>query len=134
MRTSARNHFTGQITEVKPGAVNDEVALRNFVSAYPDTQSAGEAVGVLGCGEDDGVGVLNGCADRGDGGRHVCAVGIEEGNVAELSEDLEMYASRREEGRGLQQEQVAGADAEAAGDGEDAVERTHFKMIAGECI
>ena len=28
MRTSARNHFTGQITEVKPGAVNDEVTLR----------------------------------------------------------------------------------------------------------
>lgn len=28
MRTSARNHFTGQITEVKTGAVNDEVTLR----------------------------------------------------------------------------------------------------------
>ncbi|WP_109477301.1 TOBE domain-containing protein [Paraburkholderia sp. C35] len=28
MRTSARNHFTGQITEVKHGAVNDEVTLR----------------------------------------------------------------------------------------------------------
>lgn len=28
MRTSARNHFTGQITEVKTGAVNDEVILR----------------------------------------------------------------------------------------------------------
>lgn len=26
MRTSARNHFTGQITEVKPGAVNDEIS------------------------------------------------------------------------------------------------------------
>lgn len=28
MRTSARNHFTGQVTEVKGGAVNDEIALR----------------------------------------------------------------------------------------------------------
>jgi molybdate transport system regulatory protein len=28
MRTSARNHFAGQITEVKTGAVNDEVTLR----------------------------------------------------------------------------------------------------------
>ncbi|WP_133646397.1 TOBE domain-containing protein [Paraburkholderia flava] len=28
MRTSARNHFTGQVTEVKAGAVNDEIALR----------------------------------------------------------------------------------------------------------
>jgi molybdate transport system regulatory protein len=28
MRTSARNHFTGQITAVKAGAVNDEVTLR----------------------------------------------------------------------------------------------------------
>ncbi|KWF30908.1 TOBE domain-containing protein [Burkholderia pseudomultivorans] len=28
MRTSARNHFTGQINAVKPGAVNDEITLR----------------------------------------------------------------------------------------------------------
>jgi molybdopterin-binding protein len=28
MRTSARNHFVGQVTAVKPGAVNDEVTLR----------------------------------------------------------------------------------------------------------
>ncbi|WP_296659716.1 molybdopterin-binding protein [Paraburkholderia sp.] len=28
MRTSARNHFTGQISAVKAGAVNDEVTLR----------------------------------------------------------------------------------------------------------
>lgn len=28
MRTSARNHFTGQIASVKHGAVNDEVTLR----------------------------------------------------------------------------------------------------------
>ncbi|PCE23301.1 transporter [Paraburkholderia acidicola] len=28
MRTSARNHFVGQVTEVKTGAVNDEIALR----------------------------------------------------------------------------------------------------------
>ncbi|ATF89842.1 TOBE domain-containing protein [Burkholderia gladioli] len=28
MRTSARNHFVGQIVDVKPGAVNDEVTLR----------------------------------------------------------------------------------------------------------
>ncbi|SEJ09411.1 TOBE domain-containing protein [Paraburkholderia diazotrophica] len=28
MRTSARNHFAGQITAVKTGAVNDEITLR----------------------------------------------------------------------------------------------------------
>ena len=28
MRTSARNHFTGQVSAVKPGAVNDEITLR----------------------------------------------------------------------------------------------------------
>ncbi|CAG4886264.1 TOBE domain-containing protein [Paraburkholderia saeva] len=28
MRTSARNHFSGQVTSVKAGAVNDEVSLR----------------------------------------------------------------------------------------------------------
>ena len=28
MQTSARNQFTGQITEVKKGAVNDEITLR----------------------------------------------------------------------------------------------------------
>jgi molybdate transport system regulatory protein len=28
MKTSARNHFVGEITEVKHGAVNDEVVLR----------------------------------------------------------------------------------------------------------
>ncbi|MEM5339970.1 TOBE domain-containing protein [Paraburkholderia azotifigens] len=28
MRTSARNHFAGQVTAVKNGAVNDEVTLR----------------------------------------------------------------------------------------------------------
>lgn len=28
MRTSARNHFTGNFTEVKAGAVNDEITLR----------------------------------------------------------------------------------------------------------
>lgn len=28
MRTSARNHFAGQLTDVKTGAVNDEVTLR----------------------------------------------------------------------------------------------------------
>lgn len=28
MRTSARNHFTGEVSAVKPGAVNDEITLR----------------------------------------------------------------------------------------------------------
>ncbi|WP_175749279.1 TOBE domain-containing protein [Burkholderia pyrrocinia] len=28
MRTSARNHFAGRISAVKPGAVNDEITLR----------------------------------------------------------------------------------------------------------
>ena len=28
MRTSARNHFSGRVTSVKAGAVNDEIALR----------------------------------------------------------------------------------------------------------
>lgn len=28
MRTSARNYFTGNVTEVKAGAVNDEITLR----------------------------------------------------------------------------------------------------------
>ena len=28
MRTSARNHFAGQVGAVKPGAVNDEITLR----------------------------------------------------------------------------------------------------------
>ena len=28
MRTSARNHFVGQVTAVKPGVVNDEITLR----------------------------------------------------------------------------------------------------------
>jgi molybdate transport system regulatory protein len=28
MRTSARNHFTGEVTAVKHGAVNDEITLR----------------------------------------------------------------------------------------------------------
>lgn len=28
MRTSARNHFTGNVTEVNAGAVNDEITLR----------------------------------------------------------------------------------------------------------
>jgi molybdopterin-binding protein len=28
MRTSARNHFVGQVIDVKPGAVNDEITLR----------------------------------------------------------------------------------------------------------
>ncbi|PXW15447.1 TOBE domain-containing protein [Paraburkholderia caballeronis] len=28
MRTSARNHFNGQVSAVKPGAVNDEITLR----------------------------------------------------------------------------------------------------------
>lgn len=28
MRTSARNHFTGQVSAVKAGAVNDEITLR----------------------------------------------------------------------------------------------------------
>lgn len=28
MRTSARNHFTGQVSAVKTGAVNDEITLR----------------------------------------------------------------------------------------------------------
>ncbi|MEM5385805.1 TOBE domain-containing protein [Paraburkholderia phymatum] len=28
MRTSARNHFAGQVTAVKTGAVNDEITLR----------------------------------------------------------------------------------------------------------
>ena len=28
MRTSARNHFVGQVTDVKTGAVNDEITLR----------------------------------------------------------------------------------------------------------
>jgi len=28
MRTSARNHFTGRISAVEPGAVNDEITLR----------------------------------------------------------------------------------------------------------
>jgi len=29
MRTSARNHFTGQVSAVKTGAVNDEITLRD---------------------------------------------------------------------------------------------------------
>ncbi|MGF6774693.1 molybdate transport system regulatory protein [Paraburkholderia sp. GAS199] len=29
MKTSARNHFAGEVTEVKHGAVNDEVILRS---------------------------------------------------------------------------------------------------------
>ncbi|MGI4860918.1 MAG: TOBE domain-containing protein [Janthinobacterium lividum] len=29
MRTSARNHFSGKVTEVKQGAVNDEILLRS---------------------------------------------------------------------------------------------------------
>jgi molybdate transport system regulatory protein len=29
MRTSARNHFVGQVTDVKAGAVNDEITLRS---------------------------------------------------------------------------------------------------------
>lgn len=28
MRTSARNHFPGQVSAVKAGAVNDEITLR----------------------------------------------------------------------------------------------------------
>lgn len=28
MRTSARNHFDGQVSALKPGAVNDEITLR----------------------------------------------------------------------------------------------------------
>ena len=28
MRTSARNHFSGEVSAVKPGAVNDEITLR----------------------------------------------------------------------------------------------------------
>ncbi|MCY0386119.1 TOBE domain-containing protein [Robbsia sp. Bb-Pol-6] len=29
MRTSARNHFSGKVTDVKQGAVNDEILLRS---------------------------------------------------------------------------------------------------------
>ncbi|WP_414448220.1 molybdopterin-binding protein [Burkholderia sp. 22PA0099] len=53
MRTSARNHFVGQIVEVKPGAVNDEVTLRAddgleivAIVTHGSAQSLGLAAGV----------------------------------------------------------------------------------------
>ena len=91
-------------------------------------------MGVLGRGEDDRVGCLDRCAERGDGGRQVGAVGVEERDAAEVGEDFEAHLCASEDGRALQQEQVGGAGAEAAKDGEDAEGRTHFKMIANESI
>jgi molybdate transport system regulatory protein len=54
MRTSARNHFAGQITAVKNGAVNDEVTLR--------TQDGLEIVAVITHGSASSLGLAAGKA------------------------------------------------------------------------
>jgi hypothetical protein len=88
-------------------------------------ECAGKAVGVLGRGDDDGVGVLDGGAKCGDGGWDVCAVWIEKWDVAERRKAFHTHVSAREEGSGLKQEQVGGASAETAGNREDAEGRAH---------
>jgi molybdopterin-binding protein len=52
MRTSARNHFAGQVTAVKNGAVNDEVTLR--------TQDGLEIVAVITHGSASSLGLAAG--------------------------------------------------------------------------
>jgi molybdate transport system regulatory protein len=53
MKTSARNHFTGTVSALRPGAVNDEVELRMAnghrivaVVTHESTEALGLAVGV----------------------------------------------------------------------------------------
>jgi molybdopterin-binding protein len=51
MKTSARNHFSGEVTEIKSGAVNDEITLRVdgttivAVVTQESTKTLGLAVG-----------------------------------------------------------------------------------------
>ena len=50
MRTSARNHFAGQVSAVKTGAVNDEITLRtqdglDIVAVITHGSAAGLAAG-----------------------------------------------------------------------------------------
>jgi len=52
MRTSARNHFAGQVTAVKAGAVNDEITLR--------TQDGLEIVAVITHGSVSSLGLAAG--------------------------------------------------------------------------
>ncbi|MHB9833521.1 TOBE domain-containing protein [Paraburkholderia terrae] len=52
MRTSARNHFAGQVTAVKAGAVNDEITLR--------TQDGLEIVAVITHGSASSLGLAAG--------------------------------------------------------------------------
>jgi len=52
MRTSARNHFTGSVTEVKTGAVNDEITLR--------TQNGLDIVAVITHGSASSLGLAAG--------------------------------------------------------------------------
>jgi molybdate transport system regulatory protein len=52
MRTSARNHFVGQVTEVEAGAVNDEVTLR--------TQDGLEIVAIVTHGSAAALGLVTG--------------------------------------------------------------------------
>lgn len=52
MRTSARNHFAGQVSAVKNGAVNDEVTLR--------TQDGLEIVAVITHGSATSLGLASG--------------------------------------------------------------------------
>ena len=52
MRTSARNHFAGQVTAVKAGAVNDEITLR--------TQDGLEIVAVITHGSASSLGLAVG--------------------------------------------------------------------------
>jgi molybdopterin-binding protein len=54
MRTSARNHFAGQVTAVKNGAVNDEVTLR--------TQDGLDIVAVITHGSASSLGLAAGKA------------------------------------------------------------------------
>ncbi|MPW16695.1 transporter [Paraburkholderia sp. CNPSo 3157] len=52
MRTSARNHFAGQVTAVKRGAVNDEITLR--------TQDGLDVVAVITHGSASSLGLAAG--------------------------------------------------------------------------
>ncbi len=54
MRTSARNQFAGQVTDVKTGAVNDEITLR--------TQDALEIVAIITHGSATSLGLAAGKA------------------------------------------------------------------------